>query len=284
MHCSDVEYLYGLRTVDYPRAMTASMVAADDRPAEFVQSLERGLAVIRAFSQERPRMTLSEVARETGMTRAAARRFLITLEALGYVTTDGRQFSLRPSVLQLGYAYLSSFSLAEIAQKHLELLAERLHESCSASVLDDQDIVYVARASTNRIMTIGLSVGARLPAYCTSMGRVLLAQLSPRDLDAYLARADLHARTERTITSPDRLRTELERVREQGWCMQDQELEDGVRSVAVPVRDSDGRVVAAINVSAHASRVSLEKLRQVFLPALIASAREIDIDLAGRRH
>ena len=270
--------------------MTASTTAGMDapdgegRPAEFVQSLERGLAVIKAFSQDRPRMTLSEVARETGMTRAAARRFLLTLEALGYVTTDGRQFSLRPSVLQLGYAYLSSFSLTEIAQVHLELLAERLHESCSACVLDDEDIVYVARASTNRIMTIGLSVGARLPAYCTSMGRVLLAQLSPGELDAYLARADLHARTERTITSPDRLRTELERVREQGWCMQDQELEDGVRSVAVPVRDSDGRVVAAINVSAHASRVSLEKLRQVFLPALIASAREIDIDLAGRRH
>lgn len=264
--------------------MTASAVDAEDRPAEFVQSLERGLSVIKAFSQDRPRMTLSEVARETGMTRAAARRFLITLESLGYVTTDGRLFSLRPSVLQLGYAYLSSFSLAEIAQEHLELLAERLHESCSASVLDEQDIVYVARASTNRIMTIGLSVGARLPAYCTSMGRVLLAHLSPRDLDAYLAHADLHARTERTITSPDRLRSELELVREHGWCMQDQELEDGVRSLAVPVRDADGRVVAAINVSAHASRVTMDELQQAFLPALIACAREIDEDLAGRRH
>lgn len=274
-----------------PAPATAAPTAAptgpqhgEERPAEFVQSLERGLAVIKAFSQDRPRMTLSEVARETGMTRAAARRFLITLESLGYVTTDGRQFSLRPSVLQLGYAYLSSFSLAEIAQVHLEQLAERLHESCSASVLDDRDIVYVARASTNRIMTIGLSVGARLPAYCTSMGRVLLAHLSPRELDAYLARADLHARTERTITSPERLRAELEVVREQGWCMQDQELEDGVRSLAVPVRDADGRVVAAINVSAHASRVSMEELQQAFLPALIACARAIDEDLAGRRH
>jgi len=254
------------------------------RPTEFVQSLERGLAVIKAFSQDRPRMTLSEVARETGMTRAAARRFLLTLESLGYVTTDGRLFSLRPSVLQLSYAYLSSFSLAEIAQDHLEQLAERLHESCSASVLDREDIVYVARASTNRIMTIGLSVGARLPAYCTSMGRVLLAHLSAPDLERYLAHATLRARTERTITAPARLRAELEAVREQGWCMQDQELEDGVRSLAVPVRDADGRVVAAVNVSAHASRVTLAELRQTFLPALTACARDIDADLAGRRH
>lgn len=259
-------------------------LAHDDRPAEFVQSLERGLAVIKAFSHERPRMTLSEVARETGMTRAAARRFLITLESLGYVTSDGKLFWLRPSVLQLGYAYLSSFSLAEIAQDHLEHLADRLHESCSASVLDFEDIVYIARASTNRIMTIGLSVGARLPAYCTSMGRVLLANLSERDLDLYLAHANLHARTERTITSPDALRAELDIVRAQGWCMQDQELEDGVRSLATAVRDADGRVVAAINVSAHASRVTLEELRGEFLPALQSCAREIDEDLAGRRH
>lgn len=257
---------------------------AEERPTEFVQSLERGLAVIKAFSHDRPRMTLSEVARETGMTRAAARRFLITLESLGYVTTDGKLFSLRPSVLQLGYAYLSSFSMAEIAQEHLEHLAERLHESCSASVLDAEDIVYVARASTNRIMTIGLSVGARLPAYCTSMGRVLLASLSTRELEEYLSHADLHARTERTITSPDELRAELDIVRSQGWCMQDQELEDGVRSLAVPVRDAEGRVVAAINVSAHASRVSLEELKGEFLPALQECAHEIDEDLAGRRH
>lgn len=254
-----------------------------DRPSEFVQSLERGLSVIQCFSHDRPRLTLSEVARETGMTRAAARRFLLTLEHLGYVSSEGRQFSLRPSVLRLGYAYLSSFSTAEIAQAHLEQLAERLHESCSASVLDGDDIVYVARASTNRIMTIGLSVGTRLPAYCTSMGRVLLSALDDKDLDAYVKRVDLQARTQMTITEPRALREEILRVREQGWCLLDQELEDGVRSVASPVRDAQGRVVAAINTSAHATRVSLETLRGEFLPALQACAVEIDRDLAGIR-
>jgi IclR family pca regulon transcriptional regulator len=255
-----------------------------ERPAEFVQSLERGLAVIRSFSHDRPRLTLSDVARETGMTRAAARRFLITLETLGYVSSDGRLFSLRPSVLQLGYAYLSSFSLAEIAQDHLEELAETLHESCSASVLDGEDIVYVARASTNRIMTIGLSVGARLPAYCTSMGRVLLAELDDAAIAAYFATANLAARTDRTITDPDALRVELVRVREQGWCLLDQELEDGVRSVAIPVRDASGRVVAAINTSAHATRVTMDTLREDFLPRLQGCAEQIDLDLAGRQY
>lgn len=253
-----------------------------DRPAEFVQSLERGLAVIRAFSAERPRPTLSEVARHTNMTRATARRFLITLQELGYVSTDGKTFVLRPSVLQLGYAYLSSFSVAEIAQDHLESLADQLHESCSASVLDGEDVVYVARSSTNRIMTIGLSVGARLPAYCTSMGRVLLAGLDEVDLDRYLHAADLRPRTDRTITDPKRLRAEIELVRGQGWCLIDQELEDGVRSVAAPVHDGSGRVVAAINTSAHAARVTLDTLRTQFLPALRTCGRNIDQDLAGR--
>ncbi len=260
------------------------MSEPDGRPGEFVQSLERGLSVIRAFSHDRPRMTLSDVARETDMTRAAARRFLLTLEHLGYVGSDGRQFYLRPSVLQLGYAYLSSFSVAEIAQDHLEKLAERLHESCSASVLDETEVVYIARASTNRIMTIGLSVGARLPAHCTSMGRVLLAALTPNELDRYLAHADLSARTDRTITGADALRKELDVVRKQGWCLIDQELEDGVRSVAVPIQDAQGKVLAAINVSTHATRVTMQTLREDCLPQLIACARGIDEDLAGGRH
>jgi len=260
------------------------MSEPDERPGEFVQSLERGLSVIRAFSHDRPRMTLSDVARETDMTRAAARRFLLTLEHLGYVGSDGRQFYLRPSVLQLGYAYLSSFSVAEIAQDHLEKLAERLHESCSASVLDETEVVYIARASTNRIMTIGLSVGARLPAHCTSMGRVLLAALTPYELDRYLAHADLSARTDRTITGADALRKELDVVRKQGWCLIDQELEDGVRSVAVPIQDAQGKVLAAINVSTHATRVTMQTLREDCLPQLIACARGIDEDLAGGRH
>lgn len=256
---------------------------ATGRPAEFVQSLERGLSVIKAFDHDHPVLSLSEVARQTGMPRAAARRFLITLEALGYVDFDGRVFSLRPSVLQLGYAYLSSLSLAEIAQDHLETLASKSHESCSASVLDGEDIVYIARASTNRIMTIGLSVGTRLPAYCTSMGRVILASHDD-ELEHYLATANLQARTENTITDPDELRDELLKVREQGWCLLDQELELGVRSVAVPLHDATCEVVAAINMSSHASQVSLERLTEEFLPMLKASAEQIDADLAGARY
>jgi len=260
-----------------------SEVAGVQRPAEFVQSLERGLAVIRAFNHEHPRLTLSDVAKETGMTRAAARRFLITLEHLGYVSADGRLFSLRPSVLQLGYAYLSSFSLAEIAQDHLEELANDLHESCSGSVMDGDDIVYVARASTNRIMTIGLSVGARLPAYCTSMGRVMLAYYDDEALETYLTTANLQARTDRTITDASELRDELLRIRMRGWCLLDQELEDGVRSVAVPVHDATGRVVASINTSTHASRVTVDMLMDSFLPRLLQCAAQIDLDLAGQK-
>mgnify|MGYP006278984285 CR=1 FL=1 len=256
-------------------------MASPERPAEFVQSLERGLAVIRAFSAERPRLTLSDVARETGMTRAAARRFLITLESLGYVSTDGKLFTLRPSVLQLGYAYLSSLSMTQIAQDHLERLAGDLHESCSGAVLDGDDIVYVARAFTNRIMTIGLSVGARLPAYCTSMGRVLLAGIDAADLDAYLRHVDMPRRTAQTITEPDALREEIERVRAQGWCLLDQELEEGVRSIAVPLHDATGKVVAAINTSAHTTRVPLAQLHEEFLPMLQACGAAIDHDLAG---
>jgi len=224
------------------------------RRTDFVQSLDRGLAVIRCFSSEHPSLTLSEVAERTGLTRAAARRFLLTLQELGYVGSSGRQFSLRPRVLALGYAYLSSFSVAQIAQPHLEDLTEELHESCSVSVLDGDDIVYVARASANRIMTIALTVGTRLPPYPTSMGRVLLAALPEAELDAHLSRARLRKLTEHTVDDPGQLRAILADVRAKGWAAVDQELEAGVRSIAVPIRDSSGRVVAAINASAHAAR------------------------------
>jgi IclR family transcriptional regulator, pca regulon regulatory protein len=250
---------------------------------EYVQSLDRGLAVIRAFSARTPRLSIADVARQTGLTRAAARRFLHTLCGLGYVGVSGGSYYLRPRVLELGYAYLSSVSVAEIAQEHLVALAEELHESCSASVLDGADIVYIARAQTNRIMTISLTVGTRLPGYPTSMGRVLLAALPDDRLDAFLAGARLQALTEHTITDPQLLRKELEQVREQGWCAIDQELEVGVRSVAVPVRDADGRVVAAVNATAHAARVPWPRLTEEFLPRLVETARHINADLAARR-
>ena len=186
------------------------MIDSVQRPADFVHSLERGLAVIRCFSAERPRLTLSEVARQAGLSRAAVRRSLITLQTLGYVGSEERQFYLTPRVLTLGYAYLSSLSVADVAQSHLTDLANEVHESCSASVLDGFDIVYVARAATKRIMTISLSVGTRLPAHATSMGRVLLAALQDDRLDAYLDAATLAPLTERTIVDRVRLRAEVE--------------------------------------------------------------------------
>jgi IclR family pca regulon transcriptional regulator len=267
---------------------TSSAAAADPaaatapRRTDFVQSLDRGLAVIRCFSSERPSLTLSEVAERTGLTRAAARRFLLTLQELGYVGSSGRQFSLRPRVLALGYAYLSSFSVAQIAQPHLEDLAEELHESCSVSVLDGDDIVYVARASANRIMTIALTVGTRLPPYPTSMGRVLLAYLPDAEREALLGRATFRKLTDRTVVDPGRLRELLATVREQGWAAVDQELEAGVRSIAVPIRDSSGKVVAAINASAHAARVPMRTLEKQFLPRLLDAAAHIDSELAAR--
>jgi len=263
-------------------------VAADPegqpRQVEVVQSLERGLAVIRAFNAEHPEMTLSEVARVTGLTRAAARRFLHTLVSLGYMRTDGRLFALRPRILELGYAYLSSLTLPEVAMPHLERLVERTHESSSVSVLDGDEVVYVARVPTKRIMRIAISVGTRFPAFATSMGRVMLACQSDTWLDAYLASADLHRITRHTIVDADELRAELVRIRRHGWAMVDQELEEGLRSLAAPIRDEQGRVVAAINISAHASRGGMEAMRAEFLEPLLSTAKHIEEDLRGASH
>jgi IclR family pca regulon transcriptional regulator len=249
------------------------------RDAHHVQSLERGLAVIRAFDVEHPELTLSEVARICDLTRAAARRFLLTLADLGYVRTDGRFFRLSPRVLELGYAYLSSLSLPEVAQPHLERLVAEVRESSSACVLDGDDVVYVARVPTNRIMTVAINVGTRFPAYATSMGRVLLSALPDPALAAYLDRVELGRLTARTVASRTALRTELIRVRAQGYAIVDQELEEGLRSIAVPVRDRAGVVMAAVNISVHASRTSVETMRHDLLPQLLAAAARIEADL-----
>jgi IclR family transcriptional regulator, pca regulon regulatory protein len=246
---------------------------------DFVQSLERGLAVIRAFDRTHPELTLSEVASATGVTRATARRFLLTLQALGYVRSDGRFFSLSPRVLELGYAYLSSMSLPEVAEPHLEALVAEVNESSSVSVLDGADVVYVARVPTSRIMTVAISVGTRFPAYATSMGRVLLAGLSDDELATYLGDLRLDRLTARTVASTAALRIELLRVRAQGWSLVDQELEEGLRAVAAPIRDRAGRTVAAVNVSAHASRTTLESMRRSLVPPLLAAAARISADL-----
>jgi IclR family transcriptional regulator, pca regulon regulatory protein len=253
--------------------------AAASRDSTFVQSLERGLAVIRAFDAEHPRLTLSEVARITGLTRAAARRFLLTLVALGYVRHDGREFSLRPRVLELGYAYLSAQTLPEVVVPHLETLVGKVNESSSVSVLDGDDVVYIARVPTKRIMAVVIAVGTRFPAYATSMGRVLLAGLPDRELDAYLRRVRLRPLTERTVTDPRQLRAALLAVREQGYAVVDQELEEGLRSAAAPLHDVDGSVAAAVNVSVHASRATVEQLVEQFVPPLLETASQIEHDL-----
>jgi IclR family transcriptional regulator, pca regulon regulatory protein len=248
---------------------------------EFVQSLERGLNVIRCFDGDTPALTLSEVAQRTGLTRATARRVLLTLDDLGYVSADGRHFSLTPRVLDLGYAYLSSLNIQQIAQPYLETLSERINESVSVTVLDGADIIYVARVPTKRIMTISLGLGSRLPAHCTSMGRVLLAELPPAELRAIVPRR-LEAKTDRTIHTRAALEAELARVRRQGWALVDEELELGLRSLAAPLRDASGRALAAMNVSTHAGRSSADEIRAHVLPELLATAGEIGTALAKR--
>ena len=252
--------------------------AGDARDAGFVQSLQRGLAVIRAFDAEHPELTLSDVARSTGLPRAAARRFLLTLVELGYVRVNDRRFRLTPRVLDLGHAYLSSLTLPEIALPSMRDLVAEIRESSSLCVLDGHHVVYVARVPADRIMSVSISVGTRFPAFATSLGRVLLAGQPQAWLDDYLERADLAPLTQRTVTTRDGLAAEIGRVREQGWAIVDQELEEGVRSLAAPIRDARGEVVAAINMSVHASRWTLEQVRERLLPPLLVTASLIDRD------
>jgi len=252
-----------------------------------VQSLARGLAVIEAFSAERPEMSLSEVAEATGIPRAAARRFLHTLVQLGYAVTDGRAFRLTPRVLGLGYAYLSSQPLPERITPVLQELSDEVGESASASVLDGADVVYVARVQTRRIMHIAIGVGTRFPAAATSMGRVLLAGLEPGEAAALLDAHPVPALTPRTLTDPARVLRELQRVREAGWCLVDQELEDGLRSVAVPVHDAAGRVACALNVSLPVTGRDADAATAAerVLPALRAAAERAQaaLTIPGRR-
>lgn len=252
------------------------------RGPDFVQSLQRGLAVIRAFDANHRELTLSEVAAATGVTRATARRFLLTLAELGYVRSEGRYFSLTARVLDLGYAYLSSLSLPEVAAPHLEALTAEVNESSSVSVLDGGDVVYVARVPTSRIMTVMINVGTRFPAFATSMGRILLAALPDDQLDTYLTGVRLAPLTARTVPTVGALREELDRVRAQGWALVNQELEDGLRAIAAPIRDRTGQVIAALNVSTHASRSSLEIMRRDLLPPLLRTATRIGGDLPVR--
>lgn len=243
----------------------------------FMTSLARGLAVVRAFSDSRKPQTIAQISQKTGIPRAAVRRCLYTLQQLGYVDAEHNNFSLRPKVLTLGYSYLSSTPLTVSSQPYLNNISRELGESSSLAVLDDGEVLYVARAATTRVMSVALNTGSRLPAYCTSLGRVMLAHLSPDELNAYFARTRLKAMTEKTVTTQKRLREILAGVRQSGYAINDEELELGLRSISVPVRGASGQVVAALNVGAQAARVSVERMQQEFLPVLQRGAQELSV-------
>lgn len=269
--------------LDSPPAPVNPTGDAAPRPGDdYVQSLARGLAVLRSFGADAPAQTLTEVAQRTGLTRAGARRLLLTLQQLGYVTSDGRLFRLTPRVLELGFAYLSAQPVWQRAQPVMEALVRELGESCSAAVLDGADIVYVLRVPARKIMTVDLGVGSRLPAFCTSMGRVLLAGLPPEQLSARLAGLTLTAHTPRTVTDPAQLAAHIAQVREQGYSVVDEELEPGLVSMAAPLRDRSGRVVAALNLSGQSSRTPRALMERDFLPRLLDAAAQINALMAMR--
>lgn len=248
----------------------------------YVQSFARGLSVILAFGPAHPQMTLTEVAAQAGLTRAGARRILLTLEQLGYVHCEERKFSLTPKILDLGYSYLSATPLWHLGTPFMEEVAEATHEACSISVLDGPEVVYILRLATHRIMAVNLSVGSRLPAWATSMGRVLLAGLPESECDAILARSRIAPLTRHTITDLAALKDVIAQTRAQGYAYVVQELEEGLHSIAVPIVDRGGRVIAAMNVSGHASRNSREQMLDEFLPCLRRAADRLNETLRRR--
>lgn len=250
--------------------------AASAGDPNFMTSLERGLAVLQAFSQERRVLTTSQISQRTDIPRAAVRRCLYTLAKLGFVAEDeNRLFSLRPRVLKLGHAYLAGTPLANAAQPVLRHISSTLNESASVAILDGDEILYIARAPISRIMSIDIHVGTRLPAFCTSMGRVLLAHCSAEVLDAYFDRAKFIQYTPRTIVSRDGLRDTLASVRANGYALVDQELEIGLRSIAVPIYGTEGRAIAALNVGVQAARLSIAEMESRILPVLREGAQEL---------
>lgn len=253
------------------------------RPSDsYVQSFARGLEVIRSFGAAAPRQTLTEVADATGLTRAGARRILLTLHTLGYVRMEGRAFELTPKILDLGFAYLTSMPVWNSAQPVMDALVEQVHESCSIAVLDEQDVVYVMRVHTHKIMSTNLGIGSRLPAFWTSLGRVLLAELPAHELQHLLETRDRSQFTRFTVQNDEALLAQIAQVRVQGWCLLNQELEEGLTSVAAPIRNAAGKVVAAMNISGQANRTTPEVMRQTLLPQLLQAAGRVS-ELLGYR-
>jgi IclR family transcriptional regulator, pca regulon regulatory protein len=249
------------------------MAMADDK--EFMATLAKGLAVLGSFDKLRPAMTLSQAAQATGLSRATARRILRTLTALGYVEQSGRQFSLSSGILKLGYAYLATQNWIEQATPLMRQLSEQFHESCSAAILQGTEIVYVARIPASRIMSVALAVGTRLPAFHTSLGRIQLGFLDEAEFWRRLKSLQIEAYTPSTITDVQAL---FDRVREdhaQGFSIVDEELERGLRSIAVPIVDRAGQAIASLNLSTHSTRTTRNEMREHFLPSLRAVAEQI---------
>lgn len=262
--------------------MPVQAPTAEVRPGDaYVQSFARGLEVIRSFSAAAPRQTLTEVATRTGLTRAGARRILLTLQTLGYVESDGKLFALTPRILDLGFAYLSSMPMWEVAEPVMESLVEQVKESCSAAVLEGADIMYVLRVSTRKILRNTLGIGSRLPAYCTSMGRILLAGLPDDEVLALLRAAPLEARTKHTLVEPDAVLAKVQQARRQGWCLVNQELEEGLVSMAAPVVNRAGRIIASINISGQVNRTTPRVMQETMLAPLREAAAEISRRLGG---
>jgi IclR family transcriptional regulator, pca regulon regulatory protein len=241
----------------------------------FMTSLARGLAVIRAFSDRRRSLTIAQISHKTGIPRAAVRRCLHTLKQLGYADSEANNFTLKPKILTLGYSYLSSTPLTVSAQPYMDQISRTLNESCSLAVLDGNNVLYVSRSSTSRIMSVALNVGSRLPAYCTSLGRAMLAYLPDDALKAYFNSVELKAYTERTVVSQKRLKEILAETREAGFTIVEEELEVGLRSIAVPVRGASGTVVAALNIGAQSTRVTSRQMKETFLPVLLKGSQEL---------
>ncbi len=252
------------------------------KEGDFVKSLARGLLVLRTFDDGHRSQTLSDVARRAGLSRATARRLLLTLKELGYVAQEGRSFTLTPSVLRLGHAYLSSSGVPDIAQPFLETLSADIHEASSMAVLDGSNIVYVARAATTRLFSLTLSIGARLPAYCTAMGRVLMSEMPEAEVRQLLNDSELIRRTDHTVTRPKQILDELAKARDQGWYVIDQELEIGVRAASAPVRDRRGHIVAAINSSTSSARMSVDEIVDSVVPRVVRAADEVSTALRAQ--
>ena len=266
-----------LRDDDRVETVTELAPETGNEDRDFVTSLARGLEVIRAFNRSKSSMTLSEVAERTAMTRAAVRRFLLTLVREGYAETDGKYFRLRPKVLELGFSLLASMDITEIMQPVVDELAQRLQESVFVAVLDEDSVSYVARATSNRVVSIGINIGSRAPAHAVSTGRVLLAGLSEDKLHAYLDSAVLEKITQNTVTSKVQLESLIDETRRQGWCIVDQELEVGLRSISAPIKNRSGEVVAALNVCCPSVRFTVKEMQAQILPELLDAASRISL-------